>query len=275
VIIPHFSAGHAFAYGNQFGALGSSVGDALVNVVTHPWHAVHVFFTPGVKAKTLALLVAPFALVSLRSPYVILTLPLFAERFFNSRHNLWTPTFHYNALPWLVLTLAMVDGAQRLGMFDAQRRARILRRSLAAWMAAVPLLLIAVGSRLDVVPLTSLRKAYAMQPPGWLHNARATVAWLPRDVCIAADNRLVPHLTDRDWTTVAEANTPNPDFYAIDLFAPDTGGNPPAPKPAAVYLQAVTAGYKPVFAAGTFVVLQSPSYQGPSSVCAPLGRGKT
>jgi uncharacterized membrane protein len=264
LIIPHYSSGHDFAYGNQFGALGDSVPAALGNIITHPWHAVDVFFTPSVKTRTLVLLLLPFALVPLRSPYALLALPLFAERFFNSRHNLWTATFHYNALPWLILTLAMIDGAGRLGLFDPGRRATLLRRSLALVLVASPLVLIVFGDRWRVVPVTQLRKPYAHQPADWRDNAAAVVAWLPKNVCVAADNHLVPHLTGRDWTTVAEAKTPDPDFYAIDIFAPDTGGNPPAPKPDEVYNAALKAGYQQVLISGTFVVLQSPDYRGPS-----------
>jgi hypothetical protein len=204
----------------------------------------------------------------------VLALPLLAERFFNSRHNLWTETFHYNALPWLILVMAMVDGAQRLGLFDADRRAVLLRRALAGLLVAAPVVLIFIGDHVDVLPVTQLRNPYAHQPHGWLRSANDVVRWLPDDVCVAADNHLVPHLTERDYTSVAQANTPDPDFYALDMFAPDTGGNPPAPKPNAVYAQAITDGYHVAFRSGTFVVLQSPDYAGPSSDCTSLGPGK-
>jgi uncharacterized membrane protein len=275
VIIPHFAAGHAFAYGNQFGSLGPSLSAAAGNIVTHPWHAVAVFFTPAVKTGTLAFLLIPLALLPLRSPYALLALPLFAERFFNSRHNLWDTTFHYNALPWLILMMAMVDGASRLGLFEATRRATLARRGLGAVLALTPVVLIIIGmAGGGVVPVTSLRKPYLHQPSNWLSSAKQVVAWLPDNVCVVADNHLVPHLTNRDYTTVAQANTPNPDFIAIDMFAPDTGGNPPAPKPDAVYAQGLADGYKVVFRAGTFVILQSPHYAGPSAACKPLGSGK-
>jgi hypothetical protein len=274
LIIPHFAAGHGFTYGNQFAALGPTVPSAMANIFTHPWHAVAVFFTPGVKAKTLALLVVPLALLPLRSPYALLTLPLLAERFFNSRANLWTAIFHYNALPWLILTMAMVDGAHRFGLFEAGHRATVLRRAVGGWLAVVPVALIFAGPSLNVVPVTQLRKAYAGLPYGWLQSAKDAARFLPDNVCVAADNHLVPHLTARDYTTVAQANTPDPDFYVIDMFAPDTGGNPPAPKPEAVYQRVIALHYHLVFRSGTFVVLQSPNYHGPSSACRPLGPGK-
>jgi len=273
VIIPHFAVGHGFAYGDQFGALGGSVPAAIGNIITRPWHAVAVFFTPSAKAHTLGFLLVPLGLVCLRSRYAVLALPLLAERFFNSRHNLWTETFHYNALPWLILVLAMVDGAHRLGLFDAERRAMRLRRALAVLLVATPLVLIVIGHRVKIVPITGLRRPYVHQPHGWQRSARDVVRWLPDNVCVAADNHLVPHLTWRDYTSVPQADIPDPDFFALDMFAPDTGGNPPAPKPNLVYRQALTDGYRVVYRSGTFVVLQSRDYSGPSDACKPLGPG--
>jgi hypothetical protein len=277
IVIPHFAAGHGFAYGNQFGELGNSVSAAGLNVLTHPWHAVAVFFSPEIKFQTFCLLLVPLALLPLRSPYAVLALPLLAERFLNSRHNLWQPFFHYNALPWLVLVLAMVDGGGRLGLFErlATARRRLARAALGVWLLAVPLLLIPFGSHYDVLPMTKLRQGYDGQQPSWLPNARSVVAYLPADVCVAADNRIAPHLTTKDWTTVAEAPTPPPDFYVIDMSAPDTGGNPPAPKPITVLFGANDDGYRIVLTAGTFLVLRSPHYTGPSSECRPLGPGKS
>jgi uncharacterized membrane protein len=274
VIIPHFAAGHQFAYGNQFGALGPNLSSALGNIITHPWHAADVFFTPEIKSQTLALLFLPLLLIPFRSRYWVLSIPLLAERFFNSRTNLWTANFHYNALPWVILVLATVDGADRFGLFRAERRAVLLRRGLAAVLVATPFVLIPMSASWAVVPITSLRKPYANQPANWLATAKATVAWLPKDVCVVADNHLVPHLTSRDYTTVAQADTPDPDFIALDMFAPDTGGNPPAPVPYDVYAEALNNHYRIVFTDGTFVILQSPNYRGPSSQCAPLGSGK-
>ena len=271
-VIPHFASGHDFAYGNQFGALGHSIGSAAMNVVTEPWHAVRVFFTPGVKAGTLAWLLLPFAGLSLRSRYALLAVPLLSERFFNDRHNLWTVVFHYNAMPWLVFCLAMVDGADRLGFFDADKRARRLRAGLAGVLVATPIVIILAPT--NVLPLTSLRGGYAHTPKNWLASIKKVDAFLPDNVCVAADNHLAPHLTARDWTTVAQVNTREPDFYAIDLFAPDTGGNPPAPKPDAVYADAIKHRYHVVLSTGTWVVLQSADYTGPSDACRPLGPGK-
>jgi uncharacterized membrane protein len=273
VLIPHFADGHGFSYGNQFGSLGPTVTAAVFSIITKPWHAIAVFFTPIVKFHTLALLLLPTALLPLRSPYAILALPLLAERFFNTRLNLWGPTFHYNALPWLILVLAMVDGAARLGLFNADRRSVLLRRGLAAVLVATPILLIFIGPRYHVVSIVKLRPYNAHQTPTWQHDAAAAAAHIPDNVCVAADSHLVPHLTQRAWTTVPQTDPVNPDFYVLDMRALDTGGNPPAPTPLDVLIKATQAHYRVVFTSHSFVVLRSPTYSGPSSQCAPLGPG--
>jgi hypothetical protein len=58
------------------------------------------------------------------------------------------------------------------------------------------------------------------------------------------------------------------------MGVPDIGGNPPAPKPAAVLAEAHQHGYVQVFQQAKFVLLQSPTYTGPSNECHPLSSGK-
>ncbi len=274
VIIPHFARGHGFAYGGQFDALGTNLPDAVWNVIAHPWHAARIFFTPGVKAQTIAYLALPFAFLFLRSPYAILALPLLAERFFNSRSNLWQPHFHYNVLPWLVLTLAMVDGAAKLGLFRPSIGARRARVALAAWLVAVPVLLPFVHFGSPPYAWTKMRNTRGIANQDALHAARGVVARLPHNVCIEADNKLVPHLTNRDYVTLPDTQDWTADFIALDLAAPDIGGNPPAPKPATVLAQAEKHGYTVIFRQAKFVLLQSRHYTGPSSECHPLSKGK-
>lgn len=275
VLIPHFAEGHVFSYGSQFGALGSSITSALANCITNPWLALHTFFLPWLKSQTLLLLLAPFAFLPLRSRYALIALPLLAERFLNSRSNLWMSAFHYNALPWLIFTLAAADAAARLGLFQDRRLATLIRRPLLTVMVLVPVAFIPLGSHVGILPFTQLRSATAEPHADWLASAKATVAYLPSNACIVADNHLVPHLTNRDQTTVAQANPPLPDFVALDTAATDTGGNPPAPKPLEVMTAAQSLGYQIVYSTGTFVVLRSPAYTGPSAECKPLGAGKS
>ncbi len=277
VIIPHFAGGSGFAYGGQYDALGNSPSSAVVHLATHPWDALRLLVSPNAKLATLAYLFLPVALLSLRSRYVLLVVPMIAERFFNSRHNLWQPHFHYNALPWLVLVLAMVDGADRLGLFrSAAARARWGRAALGAWLVAFPVLLIwgVLPIRPAPTPVTSMRDRAHIGATAHVRAAEAVVAYLPRDVCVEAANQLVPHLTPRNYVAVPHLGASNADFIVLDLAAPDVGGND-GPKPAPVFAAAQAHGYTVVFRAGTMVVLRSPTYAGPSAACGPLGAGKS
>ena len=274
VIIPHFARGHGFAYGGQFDALGHNLPDALGNIVVHPLHAAHLLITPSVKWQTVGYLILPLALLPLRSPYALLAVPLLAERLFNSRENLWQPHFHYSALPWLVLVMAMVDGAAKLGLFRPTDGARRLRAALAAWLVAVPILLVFDKYAAHPYPLTNMRDTVAITSPGRLSAARAVVAYLPHNACVEVDNKLVPHLTARDYVSLPDTQKGTADFIALNLAAKDVGGNPPAPKPQAVFDEARRLGYTVVFRRSTFVVLRSPNYTGPTKQCHPLGTGK-
>jgi hypothetical protein len=57
----------------------------------------------------------------------------------------------------------------------------------------------------------------------------------------------------------------------LDLSRPNVGIRA---TPAAVLAAARASSYVTVFTDATVVVLRSPDYSGPSSECAPLGRGR-
>ena len=48
IVLPHFAPNHQFAYW-QYQSLGKNLPDAVVNIITHPWHALEEFFTPSLK----------------------------------------------------------------------------------------------------------------------------------------------------------------------------------------------------------------------------------
>jgi uncharacterized membrane protein len=267
VLIPHFSPSGQFVYWS-YPELGPNLPSALVHIVIHPWSAARAFFTPWEKTQTMLFLFAPLAFLPLRSRYALVALPLLAERFFNSRDVLWSTHFHYNALPWVVLTLAAVDGADRLGVL----RWRVSRYALGAWLAAVP---IWIGFVSTVPPndIQRLTNGSAFEVTPEVRASQKLTALVPDDVCIAVQDQLAPHLTRRDYVTLADAQYGTADFVALDFKYPDVGNF--GPSPAVVYHRFTTEGYKVIFDQAGVMLLKSPHYTGPSAACKPFGPGKS
>ncbi len=233
----------------------------------HPWSAARAFFTPWEKTQTMLFLFVPLAFLPLRSRYCLIALPLLAERFFNSRDVLWSTHFHYNALPWVVLTMAAIDGADRLGVL----RWRVSRYALGAWLAAVP---IWIGFVSTVPPndIQRLANGSAFEVTPEVRASEKLTSMVPNDVCIAVQDQLAPHLTRRDYVTLADAQYGTADFVALDFKYTDVGNF--GPTPAVVYQRFATEGYKVIFHQAGVMLLQSPHYTGPSAACKPFGPGK-
>lgn len=261
VIIPAFAPDEGFAYWT-FDALGPNLPRAVLSIIEHPVHAVRLFFTPSVKAQTLGYLFVPLALTPLRSRYLLVAVPLLAERFFNSRDHLWTTHFHYNALVWLVLVIAMVDGCQRLGVWPRAR----LRALMLVFLAVVPFAMLQWDHVTPPVFRRMIDGSAWRQTPHSL-DQQAAVAQIPRDVCVSVDDRLAPQLLNRDRVTLPTLSTPKTDFYVLDMSQAEVGY--PLPSPQYVLGLAQRDGYRTVFSQGPMLVLRSPDYAGPSAECRP------
>jgi hypothetical protein len=245
--------------------------------LTRPWHAVHLFFTPALKSQTLAYFLLPLLLLPLRSPYVLLTLPLFAERFFNSRPSkeyLWSTHWQYNALPWLILVLAAVDGADRLGLFRSARGPQLFRRVFGVWLLLVPVFLGFWSDGATPRPPNPIRRlaGTAWDTTDRLRAQRAAAAFIPSNVCVEADDRIVTHLTSRAYASLPGMQGGTADFVVLDLSEDNVGNFGPSPR--AVEAADRAAGYTAAFEQGTILVLRSPGYHGPSPECRPLGPGR-
>ena len=261
LIIPAFAPSGQFAYWT-FDALGEDLPHALLTIVTHPVHTVQLFFTPAVKAETLAYFFLPLALLPLRSRYCLIAAPLLAERFFNSRDHVWTTHFHYNALPWLVLTLAMVDGGARLGIWSRPK----LNRVMLAWLVIVPVYLNIVPNVTAPV-IRRMLNGSAWRMDAHLRDQQAAVRQIPPDACVSVDDRLATHLTSTNRVTLPGIPTPRTDFVVLDMRQQQVGY--PLDTPEQVLADSQAAGFVRVFSQGDLLVLRSPSYTGPSSQCRP------
>ena len=265
VVIPSFAPDGHFAYWT-FDSLGPDLPRALAFVLTHPLRTLTLLVTPAAKAQTWLYLLAPLGFLSLRSRYVLIALPLLAERFLNSRENLWTTHFHYNALPWVVLVLAMVDGAARLGVWSRPW----LRRAVVVAMVLVPVWL----SVQDTVSPQVFRRLYdgsAWASGAHLRAQRAAVAQVPPGVCVEVDDRLAPHLTARDRVTLPGIGSARTDYVVLDLSQREGGSTLEGPleAPGVALRRYLAAGFVETFRQEELVVLRSPSSTGPTPRCGP------
>jgi uncharacterized membrane protein len=270
VILPHFSPTGHFAYWQYGPTLGPDLKTAAVNAVKRPWHIVALFFTPWVKTRTLLLLLVPLALLPLRSRYSLIALPLLAQRFFEpaERYRLWQPAYHYNALPWVILVLAMVDGASRLGLFSRAK----LRMTLCVFLVLCQIVITAANR--NVAVLNDLFRGKLFTLTAQMKAQARTVAQIPSDVCVEADDRLAGHLTNRDYVSIPGMQDWRADLIALDLSQSSVGGNDGQP-PGTSYADALAHGYRVIFTDGSLRILRSPNYAGPSKQCGPLGSGKS
>jgi uncharacterized membrane protein len=266
VIIPAFAQDHNFDYW-QYQALGSNLPDAVGNIIVHPFHAVKTFFSPSEKSQTLGYLFIPLLFLPLRSRYLFVAIPLLAEDMFNSREHLWETHFHYNALPWTILVLAMIDGAARLGIFKPWP----LRSLLIVWLVLVPYWMIQYDNVTPAAARRLIKEVAFIQTPED-RAAANLVSMIPSDTCVAVDDHLAPHLTRRDYVTLADTQYGTADFVALD-FKYDSVGNYGS-GPAYVYMRFDMDGYTVVYSHDGLVLMRSPDYKGPSAACRPFGPGK-
>lgn len=265
VVIPSFAPDGHFAYWT-FDSLGPDLPGAIAYVLTHPWQTLALLVVPATKAQTWLYLLVPLALLPLRSRYVLVALPLLAERFLNSRENLWTTHFHYNALPWVVLALAMVDGAARLGIWSRP----MLRRAVVAWLLLVPVWL----SAQDSVTPQVFRRLYdgtAWASGAHLQAQQAAVAQVPAGVCVAVDDRLAPHLTARDRVTLPGIGAARTDYVVLDFTQREVGSTLEGPleTPGVAFVRLRAEGFVETFRQEDVVVLRAPTYAGPTPACRP------
>jgi uncharacterized membrane protein len=270
VLIPAFggSATFYFAY-SQF---GPTLGSAVANMVTHPWHALHVFVTPWVKARTMIGLLAAFGFLPLASPLVVAALPLLAERMLASGYPLWWQAkFQYDAFVVMILCCAAVDGAARLQrhwppawnrwLTYPWARPAWLRREGSPWRPAT---LWAAGIFVAALVYVPSSPFGSLLHPGFygvnarMRAAAAAVAHVPSGVEVEASNNLGPRLSGRDTVLLLDGTPRWAPWVVGDSLGLDFPFCSPSQQGQELaYLQ--VHGYALVFADDGYVVLHRPA----------------
>jgi uncharacterized membrane protein len=270
LLIPAFGGSASFYW--AYGQFGSTLGGALLNAVTHPLHALHVFITPWVKARTMIGLLAMFGFLPLASPMVVAVLPLLAERMLASGYPLWWQAkFQYDAFLVMILCCAAVDGAARLQRHWPARwdrwltypfgRPAWLRRGGAAWPVATLWAAAICAAALVYVPSSpfgSLLKPGFYNTNARMRAAAAAVAHVPAGVEVEASNNVGPALSGRDTVLLLDGTPRWAPWVVGDTIGLDFPFCTPSQQAQEVaYLRA--HGYAQVFADDGYVVLHRPA----------------
>ena len=270
LLIPAFGGSATFYW--AYDQFGSTLGSALIGVITHPLHALRVFVTPWVKARTMIGLLATFGFLPLASPMVVAVLPLLAERMLASGYPLWWQAkFQYDAFVVMMLCCAAVDGAARLQrrwperwdklLTYPARRPAWLRRGGAAWRPATLWAAAICAAALVYVPSSPFG---SLLHPGFygvnarMRAAAAAIAHVPAGVEVEASNNIGPRLSGRDTVLLLDGTPRWAPWVVGDTLGLDFPFCTPSQQAQELaYLRA--HGYSQVFADDGYVVLHRPA----------------
>jgi len=222
VVIPHFSPNGTYRY---FGQLDGDHGGALSGLFTQPGKLLLPF-----------LLLAITGFAALRSPLLIVALPVVAYRLDSANPHYWSvTTVHYNAMLMPIVFVALVDALPKLP--------RAYARAVPAGVLVIALALLPRFS------LWHLAHPGFYRTSGHVTAARHVMAEIPDGASVAASDYLAPQLTDRCTVILF------PDLYrrAADWIVVDTtrpGGVHSTPAEQLADVRALPSqGYRQVAAA--------------------------
>lgn len=189
-----------------FADFGPTVFAAVLGLLSDPMKGLGAMFVPDEKALSLGVTLAGVAGLALAAPEVgLAALPLLAERFLSSKASMWQMGYHYAAPLTLYAGWAAALGYPRVAPLVDRWMALVApdRRRLGARAAAIAVLaawaLVAARGYRHPSNFLVWRESYFADDARRSADAAAVafVREMGRDVKVAAQNRLLPHLADR------------------------------------------------------------------------------
>jgi uncharacterized membrane protein len=220
LIIPGFAPDGTWQYW-AYPALGGDLQSAVAHIAIHPLGTARLLVSATAKRVLLVCLFLPPMLLALVSPYVLLAIPILAERLLSDRQFLWTINFQYNAILAPIIVLATVDTLARI----ARATTAVGRISRVAVIFLFSLTVVggtAVASNL--YPLRYLFVGQDGSAPARTRAAAEIVRLIPPHVCVEADDRLIPHLIGRDYLVPPNGSESLASWLAVDTSQHNTGG---------------------------------------------------
>ena len=186
-----------------------------------PWGILGSLVSPIDKLKTLFWLLFSFGFLPLLNlPLLLVSLPMFLERFLANRPELWGLALHYNILTVPVFVFSTIFGLEYLKSFLK------IKKKIFVNLSVCYLVFCTLGT-------TFLQKTFVMrifdpkfyQFPLYLKATKKMMSQIPTYATLEAQEDLFPHLSHRDKIyPLGEGGAV--EFIALDvnLFAAQRGG---------------------------------------------------
>ena len=258
ILIPHFGDGDFRHW--SFTDFGDDLPSSALHVLTRPWKPFAVLVDDAQKVETLAFLLLPFLCLTLLSRLAVLLVPLVAERMLSSNEIFWGTDFHYSLAVAPVLVMGAAAGLANLGRWvPAVGRARAAPAAVAAMVLALnAAAAIAVFDGRGHPLSTLLHPSYYEEPP-WAGPIERALATVPdsREVSVATQDRLLPHLSRRDHALGVARTAGRVDYIVLDVVEPfgPTAGNASFRELGSAFVR-LAPYYEPIFFEAGWTVLQ-------------------
>ena len=189
LVIPAFK-GQGYAYVSAYsGVTLTSVPRQLV--------------TPPQKLMTVLMWLGPFLFLPLRSPLIILAVPLALARLLSNLPAHWGTAYHYGAPLAPILAMAAADGLART---PAVRDNRLIRSGA---LAVLVVLCAVLPGRLPLWRVLSVRSHARVAEARTGYEALERI---PPDASVTAQDAIVPHLSQRQAIYTLRPGAPTADF---------------------------------------------------------------
>lgn len=223
VFVPFVNQGQPVTYVYEyFSPLGTSMGEVVRTILTHPLYTFAVSFRTA-KVAYLILLFLPTAGLALLAPRELLFgLPILGLNLVATKPELSNIRYWYSMLLVGPLVVATIVAVRRLqGWLPAVRRR--------PWLPLVPLLAcLLLSQAVPRNPVVSLLLYH--EPPARLATADQIVAMIPPEAHVAASSRLAPHLLRRYlyyYPLADQSVLPTITYIAADVSS-DSFNDPPS-----------------------------------------------
>jgi len=264
VLIPAFG-GRAGYYWDYYAALGSGPTQAIWHVIRHPLSTLHLAVTPHAKVRLLEWLFVPLGLLPLGSSFVLLLLPLLAERLLSNNPNHWALAHQYSAPFVPILTLAAVDTVAKLRRLVSPGTSRGLHSVDAtrfgwtigpAYALGVLVVAVWICGRMPFDQLVKHGVAQSWRTTSYDQARQAAVDVVPNGATVEASNQLAPHLVDRTWVMLLDATPHDAPWVVFDTGFVEFPMTPESQATRASWL--LSHGYQKVFERDAIVVYHRP-----------------